>query len=87
MFLYEQKELREKSLLRFNQLIKELEDSEKSKADFIAEVDVIIENLKQEKEEIGSIDKIKQDLIDIQELLYVSGREQRPVIQSENEAE
>lgn len=86
MFLLEQRELRLASLAKFDQLNESLEVAIAEREKLLAEANARIEKLEKEIAEIGSPDKIREELAEIQELIYQVGLEERPQVAVEEVA-
>lgn len=80
MFLLEQKELRLANLAKFDELNENLEVAIAEREELLAEANARIEKLEKEVAEIGSLDKVRAELEEIQELIYQVGLEVKPSV-------
>lgn len=80
MFLLEQKELRLANLAKFDELNASLEVAIADREELLAEANAKVEKLEKEIAEIGSLDKVREELAEIQELIYQVGLEVRPAV-------
>lgn len=85
MFLLKQRELRLASLAKFEELNSSLESANAKREEVLAELDARVEKLENEIAEIGSIAQVREELAEIQELIYQVGLEARPEVQEEQE--
>ncbi len=81
MFLLEQKELRLANLAKFDELNASLEVAIADREELLAEANAKVEKLEKEIAEIGSLDKVREELAEIQELIYQVGLEARPEVE------
>lgn len=78
MFLLKQRELRLANLARFEELNSSLEIANAKREEVLAELNTQVEKLENEIAEIGSLEQVREELAEIQELIYQVGLEARP---------